>query len=389
MSGIQRVSLQAPFFVAFFLNCILSLCSASCPVLGDSVGRHRRNSNTFSSSRLCFRLLVRTRYLPTCFFSDSDYSPERQGVVNALLLFNTFRVLGPAFEARSSIGQQGDLESFGTAETFKRLTTDSFATDSKGPLHLNLTDAMIQEYRATGPSISSNSSYKPTVSYPERVLSTRGLNRFVTSDDVSRQISPVSTLNQSIVVEVPGSMIAAHPPVGIHNPRQLSYGSMDSVISLPVPPRRTPTPTPLILDHSSQSNVSSRDSVCSTSSPILRPAATLTPRKYSPSPRSDDITRFSAASTTSSMSGELDMTGWSSGQNSAEVRNEPMLSAVKPTFPSSMPSPDPSATAAARLRPLLLASVERTGSMFLAEQYNRMYVSSPNGSFKSTWEEDM
>lgn len=334
--------------------------------------------------------MVRTRYSFTCSFFDFDYLLDRQGVVNALLLFNTFRVLGPAFEARSSNGQQGDLESFGTAETFKRLTTDSFATDSKGPLHLNLTDAMIQEYRATGPSISSNSSDKPTVSYPERALSPHGLNRFVTSADVSRQISPVSALNQSIVVEVPGSMVAAHPPVGIHNPRQLSYGSMDSVISLPVPPRRTPTPTPLILDYSSQSVVSSRDSVYSTSSPISRPAATLTPRKYSPSPRSaDDKTRFSAASTTSSMSGELDITGWLSGQNSAGVRNEPMLSAVKPTFPSSVPSPDPSATAAARLRPLLLASVERTGSMFLAEQYNRMYVSSPNGSFKSTREEDM
>jgi hypothetical protein len=309
------------------------------------------------------------------------------GVVNALLLFNTFRILSIAFEARPITGYKpGDLESFGTAETFKR-----FTTDLKGPLHLNLTDTMIKEYRGTDASISSSSSYYPSTTVPERAMSAQGSYRSVTPNDVSRQISPVSTLNQSIVVEAPGSMIAARPPVGvIHQPRQ---ASSSSITSLPVPPRRTPTPTPLILDHSSNPSM---DSFTSTSSPIARPAVaqpSLTPRNVS-SPANDQM-RFSRASTASSASGDLDISGWMSTQNSdgsmpsSATRNQPMLSAVKPNFPTSLPPSDPTATAAARLRPLLLASVERTGSMVLAERYNRMYMNSPNESLKSTKEEDM
>lgn len=309
------------------------------------------------------------------------------GVVNALLLFNTFRILSIAFEARPVTGYQpGDLESFGTAETFKR-----FTTDLKGPLHLNLTDAMIKEYRGTDASISSASSYNPSTTVPERAMSARGSYHSVVPGDVSRQISPVSTLNQSIVVEAPGSMLAARPPVGVHNPRQ---ASSSSITSLPVPPRRTPTPSPLILDHSSHSSV---DSLASTYSPISRPAAvqpSLTPRKVSSSP-TDNHMRFSRASTASSASGDLDVSGWLSMQNpdgsmpSSATRNQPMLSAVKPNFPTSLPPSDPAATPAARLRPLLLASVERTGSMVLAERYNRMYMDSPNESLKSMREEDM
>jgi len=256
-------------------------------------------------------------------------------------------------------------------------------------LQLNLTDAMIQEYRATGPSSSSASSYNPspTLSYPERVSSAQF--RFITSDDVNRQISPVSTLNDSIVVEAPGSMVAARPPVGVHIPHKKSSSSISS---LPVPPRRTPTPSRLNLDHASHPSVSSQLSLASSYSPITYPAAaqpSLTPRKASSSPRTeDDRMRYSAASTVSSASGDLDVSEWLSRQNSRGTpNNQPMLSAVKPNFPSSMPSPDPTASAAARLRPLLLASVERTGSMILAEHYNRMY--SPKGSLESTREEDM
>ncbi|KAF9064159.1 hypothetical protein BDP27DRAFT_1426103 [Rhodocollybia butyracea] len=295
-----------------------------------------------------------------------------EGVTDAFLLFNTFRILGPAFEAKSTTGYQGDLESFGTAETFKR-----FTRESKGPLQLNLTETMIKEYRG-GSSLASTSSYnsESVVSYPERTADIGDKNRYITSEDINRQISPVSMLNQSIVVEAPGSMLASRPPTRVsdHNRDQSECSSYTSS-SLPIPPRR-PTPTPLILETASYYSPRS--------SPISRPTSSrpfLTPYAY------DDGIRLSGVSTSSSVSGDLDITGWAAKQYAdgsipSATRNQLMLSAVKPSFPSPTASPNPSASA--RLRPLLLASVERTGSMALAQQYNRMYTDTP---ITATWDE--
>jgi hypothetical protein len=314
------------------------------------------------------------------------------GVVDAILLFNTFRVLGPAFEARPSTGsgsgyQREDLESFGTTETFKRFTSE---VNVKGPFKVNLTDKMIKEYRGGDSSITSTSSYNPsdtTVSYPERAA---GSYHIVSEYDLDRQISPVSILNQSIVVESPGSIIASHPPVRVPMTDHTRQASNSSSFSLPVPPRHTPTPSRLIIDPPPSSL---------RGSPIARPSPTqpvLTPRYPVPSPSStysptNEQMRLSGVSVRSSAtSGSVDVSGWLARQNpdgsmpSAspggmrnQNKNQPMLSAVKPSFPPSVSSGsgsvDPTASAKARLRPLLLASVERTGSMVLAERYSKMY----------------
>ncbi|KAJ3876065.1 hypothetical protein F5051DRAFT_454109 [Lentinula edodes] len=307
------------------------------------------------------------------------------GIADALLLFNTFRVLSPAFEAKSASGGQADLESFGTAETFKR----RFSLDSQGPLQLNLTEAMIKEYRGT--SLSSPSSYNAssTVSYPERAASAQSSYRHATAEEVNRQISPVSILNESIVVEAPGSMIASRPPARASNVDHIRQESQSST-SLPIPPRRTPPPSHLIIDHPSTSSLSSPSSV--TPSSLSRPVParpSLSPRNValSSSARSfssqKERARVSEASTSSLTSEDLDVTSWLANQNAdgympTGLRNQPMLSAVRPNFPSTVAPMNIPASPAARLRPLLLASVERTGSMILAEHYNRLY--SPHSS---------
>ncbi|KAJ3930665.1 MAG: hypothetical protein NXY57DRAFT_1011057 [Lentinula lateritia] len=308
------------------------------------------------------------------------------GIADALLLFNTFRVLSPAFEAKSASGGQADLESFGTAETFKR----RFSLDSQGPLQLNLTEAMIKEYRGT--SLSSPSSYNAssTVSYPERAASAQSSYRHATAEEVNRQISPVSILNESIVVEAPGSMIASRPPARVSNVDHIRQESQSSTTSLPIPPRRTPPPSHLIIDHPSTSSLRSPSSVAPSSlsrpvpaRPSLSPrnvALSSPARSFSPQ---KERARVSEASTSSLTSEELDVTSWLANQNAdgympTGLRNQPMLSAVRPNFPSTVAPMNIPASPAARLRPLLLASVERTGSMILAEHYNRMY--SPHSS---------
>ncbi|KAJ4469797.1 hypothetical protein C8R41DRAFT_924989 [Lentinula lateritia] len=307
-------------------------------------------------------------------------------IADALLLFNTFRVLSPAFEAKSASGGQADLESFGTAETFKR----RFSLDSQGPLQLNLTEAMIKEYRGT--SLSSPSSYNAssTVSYPERAASAQSSYRHATAEEVNRQISPVSILNESIVVEAPGSMIASRPPARVSNVDHIRQESQSSTTSLPIPPRRTPPPSHLIIDHPSTSSLRSPSSVAPSSlsrpvpaRPSLSPrnvALSSPARSFSPQ---KERARVSEASTSSLTSEELDVTSWLANQNAdgympTGLRNQPMLSAVRPNFPSTVAPMNIPASPAARLRPLLLASVERTGSMILAEHYNRMY--SPHSS---------
>ncbi|KAJ3970390.1 hypothetical protein EV361DRAFT_916080 [Lentinula raphanica] len=322
------------------------------------------------------------------------------GVVNALLLFNTFRVLSPAFEAKSATGDHADLESFGTAETFKQFTLDS--KGSHEPLQLNLTEAMIKEYR--GGSLSSPSSYNgsSTVSYPERAASSQGSYRHVTTpEEVNRQISPVAILNESIVVEAPGNMVTSLPSARIPKVDHVRQESHSSNTSLPIPPRRTPPPSHLILvDNPSISMRNNLQTDPTSSSLPTRPAPaqpSFSPRNVALSspirsfaPNRDERTeraRVSGTSTRSSTTSEdLDVADWLANQRAdgsmpSGLRNQPMLSAVRPNFPSNyVDSANPPPSPAARLRPLLLASVERTGSVILAEHYNRLYSSHPQSS---------
>ncbi|ESK86602.1 hypothetical protein Moror_9746 [Moniliophthora roreri MCA 2997] len=295
------------------------------------------------------------------------------GVANALLLYNTHRVLTPAFGAGGPTqfkqSKRDTDMSFGSADTLKRLTTVS-AT----PIHYNLTEKMINEYRAGNPSISPTTD----TSSERRLLV--GDNRSLYSHNspdvagIPRNISPVAELNEGLNAhpDVVGTKIY---PMSEHVRKE----STDTLSSLPPPPRRIRSP-PVALQFSnayrSSTNIDQRSSSSfRTQSPVSMTSMTNPPRMTALPQRTSSV--YSAGSI------ELDLSGWLSRQNAdgsmpSAIRNQPMLSAVQPSFPS--PVADPSAPPSARLRPLLLASVERTGSPTLAQHYNRLYSNNPTTS---------
>ncbi|THV02835.1 hypothetical protein K435DRAFT_716494 [Dendrothele bispora CBS 962.96] len=317
------------------------------------------------------------------------------GVVNAGLLFNTFRLLSPAMDTKSFECRKIDRESFGTPELFRR---DS---DFK---HLNLTEKMIQEYRGGGgspslsspiPDIKSTSSADGLLpSYPERAASQQSYyNYYQSAEEVTRNISPVSTLNQSIVIQQePQSLYPAAVTRALTHEKS-RLGSDTSVISLPTPPRASPiSRPPLGRIQTSYPTDSPQAVVSSPQGPITPPSTYTRPqgspastRRYSPTSSLRDAylpsQHVRQTSQLSSNSVELDITGWLARQNPdgsmprGLKSQEPLLSAVGPRFPTSPlpPVSDPTASPSQRLKPLLLASVERTGSPILAQHYDRLY----------------
>ncbi|KAK7454478.1 hypothetical protein VKT23_011234 [Stygiomarasmius scandens] len=315
------------------------------------------------------------------------------GVVNAGLLFNTFRLLSPAIDTKSFESRKIDRESFGTPELFRR---DS---DFK---HLNLTEKMIQEYRSGGgsPSLSSpimdtkstSSSEGLLPSYPERAASQQSYyNYYQFAQEVPRNISPVSALNRSIVVQQEPSLypVAVTEAIAAEHTRQ---GSNSSVTSLPTPPRsrirsNSSTPRPPLERIQTSYPADTQVVAGPLQGPITPPSSyarsPASTRRYSPSSIKDAYPgqHVRQGSQLSSNSFELDITGWLARQNPDGSMphglkgQEPLLSAVGPRFPSSPMPPvsDPSASPSQRLKPLLLASVERTGSPILAQHYDRLY----------------
>ncbi|KAK7044221.1 hypothetical protein VNI00_007943 [Paramarasmius palmivorus] len=294
------------------------------------------------------------------------------GVANALLLFNTHRVLTPAIVARNTTqSKQSKREtdmSFGTADTFKRLTTVSAM-----PIHYNLTEKMINEYRAGYPTISPTTD----TSSDRRLLfgDNRSMNSYFTSDvaGMPRNISPVAQLNERLDTH-PETSTAKAVPMTEHARNE----STDTLSSLPPPPRRLRTP-PAALQPLNAYRTSSASVDLRSNSPSLRTQSPVSLTSTRP-PRMSALQHNRASSVYSSASVELDVSGWLARQNPdgtmpSGLRNQPMLSAVQPSFPG--PIADPSTPPSARLRPLLLASVERTGSPTLAQHYHRLYSNSP------------
>lgn len=294
------------------------------------------------------------------------------GVANVFLLYNTQRALNPAFDAKTLSRQSSKREtdmSFGTSGAFKGM--------SEEPIQYSLTEKMIQEYRV------GNRTLSPTTdSSSERHLlhsGERGASIYSVQSEhplTVRNISPVRELNEklnSYSLETSGTALQIQPE---HN----RSASADTITSLPPPPRRIRSPPAAL-----QPFRSSR----SPPSPVGRPTSDTSSYSVPYSPMSasstydrpplrmaglDNHARSVSSMSTGTM--ELDVSGWLSRQNPdgsmpSGLRNQPLLSAVQTSFPS--PISDPSASPSARLRPLLLASVERTGSPILAQHYNRMY----------------
>lgn len=312
------------------------------------------------------------------------------GVVNAGLLFNTFRLLSPAMDTKSFEFKRDDRESFGTPELFRR---DSDFKD------LNLTEKMIQEYRTRNgsPSMSSpspdtmstNSADGLLPSFPERAVSQQSYYSYSQpTHEITRNISPVSTLNRSIVVQQQ-DMQSLYPTAvtRVLNAEHNRHVSDTSVTSLPTPPRsRTRSSS---LSRPALGYIQTSYPVDTTQAMVSSPHGPITPpsrgsiastRRLSPSSFPRDVNPYSlhgrSGSQLSSTSVELDITGWLARQNpdgSMPRSQEPLLSAVRPHFPSTMPVSNPNASASQRLKPLLLASVERTGSPILAQHYEKLY----------------
>ncbi|KAL0060829.1 hypothetical protein AAF712_004988 [Marasmius tenuissimus] len=291
------------------------------------------------------------------------------GVINALLLFNTHRVLTPAFDGKATTHSKRQTEmSFGTADTLKRLTTVS----AMYPVP-TYSEKMAQE---TQRGFGDIQPYSPGT----ETSSQRGLLPNTTKDGASiysyygseaadpypRNITPVAELNRSL--DLPSQALPAHD-------RQKST---DTISSLPPPPRRPrspPTalrrletnktaPFPVHRNNSSLSSIESRAQSPLSLASYRAPQMTAL----------RDLDHERNTSVGSSV--ELDVSGWLARQNPdgsipSGTRNQPMLSAVRPTFPS--PISSPTSSPSERLRPLLLASVERTGSVLLAQHYNRLY----------------
>ncbi|KAF5367164.1 hypothetical protein D9758_004004 [Tetrapyrgos nigripes] len=313
------------------------------------------------------------------------------GVVNAGLLFNTFRLLTPAMDTKSFESKREDRESFGTPELFRR------NSDFKD---LSVTEKMIQEYRGGRDSlsmsasdrISSHSTVGLLPSYPERAASQQSYYSYGQfSQEIPRNISPVSDLNRSIVVQQDNQSLYPAAVTRVLNAEHIRHASDSSVASLPTPPRSRTRSSSLArpaLDRlqTSYPADTAQAVIGSPRGPITPPsrASLSSARRYSPSAYPRDVIRPSqhgrSGSQLSSTSAELDITGWLARQNpdgsmpSGLKNQEPLLSAVGPHFPpATPPASNPTASPSQRLRPLLLASVERTGSPTLAQHYDKLY----------------
>lgn len=294
------------------------------------------------------------------------------GVINPLLLFNTHRVLTPAFDGKTGSEKRLTEMSFGTSNVFKRLTIASVMS----PEH-NVSEKMINEYRQGYGGGQPLTPINETSSQRGLLMNSKdgriSISSYYGSDmpqTYARNITPVAELNKSLhevePITLPQQSYAVHQ----------RKDSSSTLASLPVPPRRLRTP-PMALRP--------LETARSFPSPVHRSSLSLSSLKsgsQSPlslssykAPQMGALNNHQSNSSLRS-SVELDVSGWLARQNPdgsmpSGVRNQPMLSAVQPTFPS--PISDPSASPSAKLRPLLLASVERTGSALLAQHYNRLY----------------
>ncbi|KAG7089796.1 hypothetical protein E1B28_011446 [Marasmius oreades] len=289
------------------------------------------------------------------------------GVVNAMLLYNTHRVLTPAFDGKTSNKKRQTEMSFGTLDAFKRLTTIAEMSPEN-----NSSEKMINEYRRGFGGEQPFSPVIETSSQRGLLMNTRNgrasISSYYNSDipeTYARNITPVAELNKSLEAELPSS-----------NGNHQHKDSSSTVASLPAPPRRLRTP-PVALRPLETAR--SFPPPVHRSNPSL---SSLSSRAQSPLPMYSDtapeMTALNNHQNSSSIgsSVELDISGWLARQNPdgsmpSGVRNKPMLSAVQPSSPS--PFTDTTTLPSAKLRPLLLASVERTGSPILAQHYRKIY----------------
>jgi hypothetical protein len=164
------------------------------------------------------------------------------GVVDVLLLYNTFRMLGPAFDGRSA---QDDNESFGTPEGGNSPTMMSAQLD---PLTEKFGwDHRIPTSRPSSPGSSLQSSQTairfPVPAHHQPVAQKQSFYSYPAQLPIDRAIIPVADLNQTIASSElsPWKTSPAAAQVLNEHTRQSSVASTDS-LRLPAPPRRSRSP---------------------------------------------------------------------------------------------------------------------------------------------------
>jgi len=338
------------------------------------------------------------------------------GSVNVFLLYNTFRVLQPAFHTRNSTSKTTDTESFGPRDHF----------DSESAISMSEGGSACQKYeRAVESSEALGRPLRKGVSrcYSGRSrTSSLGLlipkmvhshsSSAASLSTLDRAISPISDLNKEIVVEedhrrdIPNSL--RPPPLG--------YGKSASTKSVPVFPRTTqhdatygpgsdsfPSEVSRIAGSQSQFTVASVSRVRlpgtepELSQTISRPSSHSSVSTELPAP---PRYRTYYDAPLSSSPTEQEVSGWLSQQNfgtgtspvnmdiSASGSHGPLLSAVasQSSFPSPTlsyyhgPATPLSATLPRPLPPLPAAQYEqRDDSLDDSYRYPSSHVSSSLG----------
>jgi hypothetical protein len=172
-----------------------------------------------------------------CYFSLS--------FVDVLLLYNTFRVLGPAFDAHSAASTRR-VESFGTSGNLEKYAPSPTPGQRAGM------EEQIQHYRAQSlgsPRPSSENSFSTSGGKSAQQLLPLYLGRGMAdyrnsgqsnSSMLGRSITPSSTYSQwDIATPAPAAMAARSPGRDV-----AAHIRSDSLSSrgLPAPPRRTRSP---------------------------------------------------------------------------------------------------------------------------------------------------
>ncbi|GLB40499.1 hypothetical protein LshimejAT787_0803700 [Lyophyllum shimeji] len=248
------------------------------------------------------------------------------GVVNVLLLYNTFRVLQPAIDTPS---QRESSMSFGSKGMLRSALSQSAEEKSSW-------DEKIDQYRYPTPSyrsptiasfgqVSPQSSVQPLLPvYPERSASVQSYYSYPSSPSIGRAITPVNDL-QRTVTPPKRAVQKLSPTVARALAEHTRQGSTDS-LGLPAAPRRTRSP---VLHKPS---IEHMHTVNGTWSPVQRDL-----------PRQPSTRTFGSGSPRNRANAELtldyDPTNWDSRQtatasSSPNGYGRPLLSAMNSGFSS-------------------------------------------------------
>ena len=233
------------------------------------------------------------------------------GVVNVLLLYNTFRVLGLAFYSHPTPTMGSANESFGTPE-FRRSKGLWGSYKEKGnPYSRPISLRYSQLFDQTNPTVSDRALL---LVRPERAASVQSFYRRAPSPPIGHHIMPAADLHQRLA-----SSDSTYSPT----PQSTNDHECKGLSGLPAAPRRQRSPVLHLSD------IESSDSRSPTVNDIGSPA------RSHPSP--NEAHRW-PSSPNSASSAHSSPTHWLFRQspqgstNSAYIR--PMLSAVTPVFPS-------------------------------------------------------